>query len=301
MSLPESSRRAQERRSLPAPAAPEASPWAVGLRSRLAALMARPTVDLLEVSLVIAAEEYPDLDMPRYVRIIDTLGDTIAKRAGAILNPFARLEALREFLFDEQGFRGNNEQYDDRRNSYMNDVIDRKVGIPLTLSLLYIEVARRAGFDARGVGLPGHFVVRVIEQGRDLLVDPFHGGRIITPEDCRDLVTRTTGRGSLFKQDVLRGASARTTVSRLLLNLKRIHLAQGDYARALSVVERLLVVNPGDPREIRDRGLLLAHLGHTASAVSDLEAYLQLAPEASDADSVRGRLAWILRKLAEVH
>lgn len=301
MSAPEPGRPSPERRRDPLPPAPEASAWALGLRSRLAVLLARPVVDLLEVSLVIAAEEYPDLDIPRYVRTVDALGDTIARRTGAILNPFARLEALREYLFDELGFRGNNEQYDDRRNSYMNDVIDRKIGIPLTLSLVYIEVARRAGFDARGVGLPGHFVVRVVEQGRDLLVDPFHGGRIITPEDCRDLVIRTTGRGSLFKKDVLRGATERTTISRLLLNLKRIHLAQGDYARALSVVERLLVVNPGDPKEIRDRGLLLAHLGHTSSAVSDLEAYLQLAPEASDADSVRGRLAWILRRLAEVH
>jgi regulator of sirC expression with transglutaminase-like and TPR domain len=214
-------------------------------------------------------------------------------------NPFARLDALRVFLFDELGFKGNVDHYDDPRNSFLDDVLERKLGIPLTLSLLVIEVARRAGLEAEGVGLPGHFIVRVNEGGRRLLIDPFHGGHIITVEDCKDLVVRTTGRASLFRKDSLDTATPRAMLTRLLLNLKRIHLAQGDYIRALAVVERLLVVAPGDAKEIRDRGLLLAHLGQSGAAMQDLESYLALAPGAPDADSVRGRLAWVRRRAGE--
>jgi regulator of sirC expression with transglutaminase-like and TPR domain len=140
--------------------------------------------------------------------------------------------------------------------------------------------------------------VRIEESGRQLLVDPFHGGHIITIEDCKDLVVRTTGRASLFRKDSVDTATPRAMLTRLLLNLKRIHLAQGDYIRALAVVERLLVIAPSDAKEIRDRGLLLAHLGQSGAAVTDLECYLALAPGAPDVESVRGRLAWIRRRAA---
>src|SRR5262249_55031333 len=129
------------------------------------------------------------------------------------------------FLFDELSFRGNGEQYDDPRNSFLNEVLTRKLGIPITLSIVYMEVARMAGIEAQGVGLPGHFVVRIQEQGRTLMIDPYHGGNVITEEDCRDLVVRTTGRASLFRRDILEGTSSRVMLVRLLLNLKRIYLA----------------------------------------------------------------------------
>jgi regulator of sirC expression with transglutaminase-like and TPR domain len=141
----------------------------------------------------------------------------------------------------------------------------------------------------------------VDEGGRSVLVDPFHGGHVVSEEDCRDLVVRTTGKPSLFRRDVFEGASPRAMVSRLLLNLKRIYLAQGDYERALSAVERLLVVSPDDAKEVRDRGLLLAHLGRNGAAVADLQSYLSRHPEAVDAESVRGRVAWILRRMSEAN
>jgi len=236
------------------------------------------------------------MDVLAQIGRIETIGVGARDRVASLTNPFAKISALREYLFDELGFRGNVENYDDPRNSYLDDVLQRKLGIPLTLSIVVIEVARRAGIAAEGVGLPGHFVVRFDEGGRRLLIDPFHGGHIITIEDCKDLVVRTTGRASLFRKDSLDAATPRAMLTRLLLNLKRIHLAQGDYIRALAVVERLLVVAPGDAKEIRDRGLLLAHLGQSSAAVSDLECYLALAPGAPDVESVRGRLAWIRRR-----
>jgi regulator of sirC expression with transglutaminase-like and TPR domain len=267
-------------------------------RERLAQLLGQPgPLPLLEAMLLIAAEEHEGLDLLAQISRVETIGVEAARRVAGLSNPFARLEALRSLLHDDLGFKGNVDQYDDPRNSYLDDVLDRKLGIPLTLSILTIEVARRARIYAEGVGLPGHFIVRVIDQGRNLLVDPFHGGHVVTLEDCRDLVVRTTGRASLFKKESLDVAPPRAMLTRLLLNLKRIHLAAGEYNRALSIVERLLLIAPGDAKEIRDRGLLLAHLGQPGAAVADLECYLAMAPQAADAESVRGRLAWILKKM----
>jgi regulator of sirC expression with transglutaminase-like and TPR domain len=267
-------------------------------RERLAEILAQPgPLPLLEATFLIAAEENEGLDVLAATARVETIGAEAARRVAGESNPFARIETVRTLLFDEIGFRGNVEQYDDPRNSYLDDVLDRKLGIPLTLSILMIEVARRARIYAEGVGLPGHFIVRVIEQGRNLLVDPFHGGHVVTVEDCRDLVVRTTGRASLFRKESLDATPPRAMLTRLLLNLKRIHLAAGAYQDALSIVDRLLLIAPGDAKEIRDRGLLLAHLGRPGAAVADLESYLSLAPQAPDADSVRGRLAWIVKKM----
>jgi regulator of sirC expression with transglutaminase-like and TPR domain len=292
--------RAKVRVRAGAPSDPLLTPRARAARLRLATLVGSPgPLPLLEATLEIAAEEHETMDVLAQIGRVETIGAEAKERLAGLANPFARLDALRVFLFDELGFKGNVDHYDDPRNSYLDDVLERRLGIPLTLSILVIEVARRAGLPAEGVGLPGHFIVRVEERGRSLLIDPFHGGHIITIEDCKDLVVRTTGRASLFRKDSLDAATPRAMLTRLLLNLKRIHLAQGDYIRALAVVERLLLVAPGDAKEIRDRGLLLAHLGQSGAAVQDLETYLALAPGAPDVESVRGRLAWIRRRVGE--
>jgi regulator of sirC expression with transglutaminase-like and TPR domain len=289
--------RAKSRVRLGAPSDPLLSPRAKAARRRFAALLCSPgPLPLLEAALEIAAEEHETMDVGAQIARVETIGAEARERLAGLTNPFARLDALRVFLFEDLGFKGNVDNYDDPRNSYLDDVLERKLGIPLTLSILVIEVARRAGLPAEGVGLPGHFIVRIDESGRRLLIDPFHGGHIITIEDCKDLVVRTTGRASLFRRDSVDTAAPRAMLTRLLLNLKRIHLAQGDYIRALAVVERLLVIASGDAKEIRDRGLLLAHLGQSGAAVTDLECYLALAPGAPDVESVRGRLAWIRRR-----
>jgi regulator of sirC expression with transglutaminase-like and TPR domain len=281
------------------PSDPLLTPRARAARRRLTTLLASPgPLPLLEATLEIAAEEHESMDVDAQIARVEMIGAEANARLSGLTNTFARLDALRVFLFEDLGFKGNVDNYDDPRNSYLDDVLERKLGIPLTLSILFIEVARRAGLHAEGVGLPGHFIVRIEEAGRRLLVDPFHGGHIITIEDCKELVVRTTGRASLFRKDSVDTATPRAMLTRLLLNLKRIHLAQGDYIRALAVVERLLMIAPSDAKEIRDRGLLLAHLGQSGAAVTDLECYLALAPSAPDVESVRGRLAWIRRRAA---
>ena len=284
-----------------APSDPLLSPSARAARRQLARLLSSPgPLALLEATLQIAAEEHETMDVLAQIGRIETIGAEAKTRVAPLENPFARVDALRVLLFEELRFKGNTDEFDDPRNSYLDDVLERKLGIPLTLSIVYIEVARRAGMAAFGVGLPGHFIVRVDDAGRSLLIDPFHGGHVITVEDCKDLVLRTTGRPSLFRGDSLDNATPRAMLTRFLLNLKRIYLARGDYSRALSVVERLLLVAPGDAKEIRDRGLLLAHLGQSGAALQDLESYLALAPSAPDVDSVRGRLAWIRKRVGRV-
>ncbi|MBZ5639815.1 MAG: tetratricopeptide repeat protein [Acidobacteriia bacterium] len=273
----------------------------VEARRRLVALVSgNEDFDLLEACLLVAAEEFPGLDVAAEADRVDAMGRQARPGVAPLANFFARLDAMRTFLFDELGFRGNADQFDDPRNSFLNEVLNRRAGIPITLSILYVEVARRAGIEASGVALPGHFVVRVGDATRATFVDPFHGGHVITEDDCRELSAKTTGRASLFRQEMLLGASAPAILARLLHNLKRVYLAREDYSRAHAAVDRLLIVSPDDHSEIRDRGFLHAHLGRNGAAVADLEAYLSLAPRAPDAESVRGRLAWLARKTTEI-
>lgn len=264
-------------------------------------LAAGPDLDLVEAALWVAAEEYPDLDVEREagrVRLISAEG---ARRVDGLSNPFARLDGLRVYLFEELGFHGNIDKYNDPKNCYLNEVLDRRLGVPLTLSILFNEVATAAGFEARGIGLPGHFVSGVTRDGRFVLVDPFHGGHVISEEDCRQLVARTTGRPSLFRRSVLRGTDARATLARLLVNLKHMYVERGEYARALSAVERLLLLTPDSPKEIRDRGFLQAHLGRADAAIVDLEAYLKRSPDAPDKERIQGRVAWLRKRLSETN
>lgn len=257
--------------------------------------------DLCEAAFLIAAEEYPYLDVERSLERIRLISAEGARRVYDLANPFARLDGLSTYLFQELGFRGNEDDYNDPRNCFLNEVLDRRLGIPLTMCIIFMELARAAGFEARGVGLPGHFVTRVTFGDRSILVDPYHAARVLTEEDCVDLVKRTTGRPSLFRREVLQGVDERGTLARMLLNLKHIYLKREDYSRALSMVERLLLIMPNDSSEIRDRGFLNAHLGRPGAAVADLESYLTIAPEAPDIESVKGRVLWLRRRLSEMN
>jgi regulator of sirC expression with transglutaminase-like and TPR domain len=269
------------------------------VRQRFVAVVSGAGFDLVEAALLVAAEEYPDLDVARECARVRLLAAEAARRVDGETNIFARLDGLAGWLFEDLGFRGNLHRYNDPRNSFLNEVLDRRLGIPLTLTILYLEVVRAAGFTARGVSLPGHFVARVETGDRTVFVDPFNRGRIVTEDDCRELVSRTTGRPSLFRRELLAGTDERGAICRLLLNLKHLYVEQQEYGRALAAVERLLEVRPDDPTEIRDRGFLKAHLGHAGPAIADLEQYLVAEPQAADGDAVRGRVVWLKRRLSQ--
>ncbi len=269
-------------------------------RERFAAFLGHGgPVDLVEGALLIAACEYADLDLDRERSRISEIGSEAARRIAVMENrgnPYARLDVIRSYLFEELGFHGNADEYEDPRNSFLNQVMDRRTGIPMTLSIIFLETARAAGFETRGIALPGHFIARVDLDGRSILVDPFGGGRVLTQEDCRSLVVRSTGRASLFRPEVLDGTSSTRILTRLLRNLKRIYLSREDYTRALGAVDMLLVTTAGEPMETRDRGILMSHLGRVHEAISDLESYLRNRPSAPDHESIRGRLDWLRQR-----
>lgn len=273
------------------------------LDDTLLALAEDPTepVDLAELALAIAADEYDDLVTGEYLSRLDTLAEEVAPRISLAVTLEDRVLALTEFLFDDEKFKGNRPQYYDPRNSYLNDVLDRRLGIPITLSVLAIAVGQRAGLDIHGVGLPGHFVAKAIdnETGEEVIFDPFHRGRILTPVMCEGLVTAVTGEPFAATADALQPCPAGFVAHRILNNLKAIYLRQPDYPRAARTMERLLQLDPGDPTQRRDLGVTLVHAGRPGKALSHLKAYLDAEPLAEDVGTVQGFLKDAKKELAK--
>lgn len=258
-------------------------------RARFAALIAKPAIPLAEAALAIAEEEYPRLDPGQTLATLDELAAAVASRLAGPRTTAEALRQLRSVLFEEGGFRGNQEHYYDPRNSFLNEVVERRLGIPITLSILYIEVASRIGVPVQGVAFPGHFLVKCAAAGREVFIDPFHGGEVLSSDEC---VARMQARGD-FDPRQLEAVGARPILARLLHNLKRIYVEAGDDVRALWVVDRLLLLSPDDPAERRDRGLVCARLGHSRVATQDLAFYLAAAPHASDREQVAALLAQV--------
>lgn len=254
-------------------------------RRHFAELIARPEIPLAAAALAIAEEEYPHLAADAYLSRIEELAGRVEARLPARRTGAEVLAALREVLFDEAGFRGNQDHYYDPRNSFLNEVLDRRLGIPISLSVLFLAVGRRVGLSVDGVGFPGHFMVKFSAAGRELFIDPYRHGEILTAEDCAER-WKSHGRGA-FDRRWLEAASPRQILGRMLHNLKRIYVEAGDDVRTLWVIDRLLLLAPGDLSERRDRGLVSARLGGTVAAVTDLEAYLAGNPGAQDVAEVR--------------
>ena len=272
-------------------------------RRQLDVMLSRPDrdVDLAEAALLVAAEEYPGLDVRGYLVRLDEMGWALRQRLEEEPRPERAVMALNRYLFQEQGFRGNTESYYDPRNSYLNEVLDRRTGIPITLSTVYMEVARRGGLDVEGVGLPGHFVVRIRNPGRALLVDPFHGGALLTDRDCQQRLDRIFGGRVKMEPKMLEPCRRRDMLERMLRNLKAVYIRDQDVPRALRVVDLLVGIQPGNAEDLRDRGVLYAALDCYAYAARDLEAYLALAPKAPDAKELAPRARQLREKAARLN
>ena len=268
-------------------------------RKAFAALLSLPdgAIDLGHASLLIAREEYPDLDVGRYLSRLDDMAEQIARRLKGGEGATSLIAHLNRLLFDEMGFRGNREEYDDPRNSFLNDVLDRRVGIPISLSAVYLEVGRRIGCPLAGVSFPGHFLVRSF--GRDALpdvfIDPFNRGRLLTEAECRTLLVEAYGGRVPFSPELLKRARTMDILRRMIINLKLIYPQRRDYHMALRVQNLLLCIDPDRPEEVRDRGLIHFRLALFAEAAADLERYLTLAPDAADAPRIEARLAELKR------
>ncbi|MFQ5878383.1 MAG: SirB1 family protein [Acidobacteriota bacterium] len=271
----------------------------IGSRRAFAEIMSLPdeAIDLAQASLLIAREEYPGLQVGDYLARLDGMAGAVRSRlrGGEVFT--GRIAHLNRLLFDEMGFRGNRGEYYDPRNSFLNDVLDRRLGIPISLSTVYIEVGRRAGIPLAGVSFPGHFLVRYMgrEVATDVLIDPFNRGQILSARECRRLIEETFRGQMEFRPEFLRRARKREIIERVLNNLKIIYQGRRDYHRALNAQELLICVHPERPSGIRDRGLFYYRLACFAQAAEDLASYLEAAPDAPDAAAVRARLDSIAR------
>ncbi len=268
-----------------------------------ASLALSPDPDLAVAALMIARIEYPHLDASRYLDRLDELGDEAGRRVASasrlpldaprFADPLtlAQVTALSDYLFLEERFTGNQRHYEDPRNSYLNEVLDRRTGIPISLALVYMEVARRVGLRVEGINFPGHFLIRcpaprrTLDDGGDLIIDAFHGGALLSEDACRELLQRHAGEDS--DHDIRRFAHATKPqiLVRMLLNLKRTYVKMYSFPQARDVTELLLAINPSGIGELRDRGLLAYHMNDFHRALRDLQAYLELAPSgAGDKD-----------------
>ena len=267
-------------------------PYALHLNARVTQVAAdleralnSPGSDLLPAALAIARVEYPSLETAPYLAAIDQMGRNAAVRLqGVAGGPAAVIGALNEYLYDEEGFSGNRDSYDDPRNSLLNEVIDRRIGIPISLAVIYMEVASRAGLRVIGVNFPGHFLLRAGGgmPGEDLIIDPFHGGALLSEFDCRQMLRNHVGNDAAFDPSLLAPATRHDIIVRMLVNLKRLYVKMRSFPQARFVSTLLLSVDPSGFGELRDRGLLAYHLEDFSSALKDLEEYLRLAPHDTD-------------------
>lgn len=260
-------------------------------RSRFAEVLSLDDeqIDLAEATLLIAAEEYTQLNIKDYLEKLDHLGDLARERAADARDAGDVISALNSTLFEELGFHGNRDSYYDPRNSFLNQVIDRRTGIPITLTVVYMEVAKRIGFQIRGVGLPYHFIAKHEAENGDIFIDPFNEGRNLSATGCAALLTEISGGKDELQPEHLESLSNKRILARILLNLLGLYKAN-DPRRALATIERLLLINPDYTPHIRLRGLLLASAGDQTKAIAELERYLALVPDAEDFDETREQI-----------
>jgi regulator of sirC expression with transglutaminase-like and TPR domain len=267
-----------------------------------AELTGRPDgrVDLARAALAIARWEYPALDVDAYLERLDALARGVdGERRSA--DPVGRLHRLREYLFVEQGFAGDHEDYYDPRNSFLNDILDRRKGIPITLSLVLMEVGKRLGLAIEGIGLPGHFIAGARFGDSQILLDPFNAGALLTPETCEALVGRVLGRKVALRPEHYAPVSARQFLARMLANLKGIYWQREAWDRVVGVIDRLLVLDPKAAGEWRDRGVAWTKLGEIRRGLGDWERYLTEFPNAADHEAVKGHLRKARQKLAQLN
>jgi regulator of sirC expression with transglutaminase-like and TPR domain len=259
--------------------------------------LAQTSEESLDVALgaaLIARDVYEDLDVASLLKRFDELASPIARLGLATMSAEAQALEMAHYLYERQGFTGNEDDYYDPKNSLLPDVLERRLGIPITLAIVYCEVARRVGIRAHGVSFPGHFLVRIerpsAEAGEPVIVDPFFGGRVLDDDALVALLKRVVGQNETLRPEHLAPAAPRLVLARMLTNLKAVYLARGEDSRALLALHRLITLTPDAPFVLRERGLLAARLGSIEVARSDLSRFLELTPDAIDAKAIKARL-----------
>ncbi len=237
---------------------------------------------LLEGALAIAWEENPRMDLGHYRSLLDRMVSDLEPRLAAIAYPLKKVQAINQYLFTELGFQGNDHNYYDPLNSFINHVLDRRLGIPLTLSLIYMIIGDRLGFPIEGISFPGHFIIRPQHPDLEIFIDPYNKGEILFPEDCAAKLSQLYGEVVALQPEYLAPVGIRRILDRLLNNLKMIYLRRREPDKALAAIERSLMLHPDIPTQWRDRGLICYQLDRYTEARIDLENYIKAAPYADD-------------------
>ena len=256
-------------------------------------------IDLARAALLIARIEKPELAPEPWLARLDALAERSGARRAS--SPDAALARLRAFLFEEEKYRGNTEDYFDPLNSCLDQVIERRLGIPITLSLLTMEVGRRVGLSIEGVGLPGHFIVRASVGARRVLLDPFHDGQVLSEADAGDVVAQAMGQVVPLTEAHFAPVTKLQVITRILANLKSIYVNREQWPKALTVIDRLLMLDATGAVQLRDRGTVLMKLGDFQAGAAEWERYLTRYPQARDADKIRGQLRRIRQALASLN
>ncbi len=265
-------------------------PGVMGLYEEMERVLKEESLDLVQAATLLGRLGPTPSEVKPVFEELDRMAAELRERLQDKLPEERRLQILNRYLFDELGFHGNEDDYYDPRNSFLGEVLRRKTGLPITLSLVYVEVGKRAGLTLAGVGFPGHYLVRLEEEGGPRFVDPFHGGRALEEEGLKSLLREGSGQEVPLDPAFLRPATERETLTRLLYNLKGLYMTSEDFEKLLQVLDLLLLLDPQSSLDRRDRGLLHYEVGEFLKARADLQAYLELDPIAGDAEIIREHL-----------
>lgn len=268
-------------------------------RQEFAALISRDPIPLATGALLIAKEEYGNLDVAHYAGCLDELAREVGPwmSGGSVVE---RVKALSRFLFEHKGFAGNRLSYGDPRNSFLNEVLERRLGIPITLSIVYLEVGWRLGLELEGISFPGHFLVGVPDDREGLIVDPFERGMLLTRQDLEQRLSKAYGRQVRIPPSAMQAATARQILARVLRNLRHIYTAASDWPRALAALDRVLMLQPRAIDDLLERARLFEMLECFGPALDDLQNFVRIAPEHPAVDAVREKIVELTREVARI-
>ncbi len=269
------------------------------LKEEMARLLSREPLDLVTAALILGQLGAPRSDSSQYREILGGMSEELAIRVKGVSSAEEILEILNAYLFEELGFKGNSEDYYDPRNSFLQDALDRRLGIPITLSLIYVHLGRRLGLPLFGIGFPGHFLVKYEGSDEVILLDPYNAGRMLKEGDLKHLLDELYQDQLAMDPAFLQSVTERQFLSRMLNNLKGIYMRSEDFDRLIQVLDLILLLNPDSAVDVRDRGLVYYEMGNFVTARSDLARYRELHPHAEDAEVIEAHLREIESQLAK--
>ena len=271
------------------------------MRREFVSLAAREPILLARGALLIAKDEYPDLDLEKYIEQLAALAREAEPIVRSAESTVEKIQSLSDFLFNRKGFEGNREQYADPRNSFLNEVLERRLGIPISLSVLYIEVGRRLGLNLYGVSFPTHFLVKAVDDRGELIIDPFNEGTILDLDEIRARLQQIYRQPVDVHPEMLKPVGARQILARMLRNLKNIYTQSSDWPRVLSTVDRILILDPRSLEELLERGVIYERMECFGAALDDFQSFLSQAPEHPAAENVREAVIRLTRQVSRLN